>query len=451
MDQQISNSDNTNQSSPSGQNLKLPDYTTHDEFTQWILNSRANLCCLCCDSKIDYINPVGIQLLQGTEPSQFIGQKLEIFVDPAFGEMISLGLDAFIEEESGIPLKLITLNNNQIDVVMTVAALNTNDDGNPVYLVECNNITQLLQSSESARRREQRTTDILKTISDGVILTDGKGIITSTNPATEEIFGYKAHELVGKNISMLVPHQHQSNHDVYISNFHNTGKSNVVGRLRELRAMRKGGIEFPIEITISELIHEDGHHTFTSIFRDITERRRRDEKISHLAHHDALTGLPNRHLFEDRLDHALSQANREESTVALLFIDLDKFKPINDTLGHEAGDTVLKEIAQRLLNCSRVSDTVARVGGDEFVVILEPISHHDDAGRIAKSILEALTAPITKVAEDCHVGASIGIAIYPDNATDPQALMKCADETMYRVKNSGRNNYLYFEEDAPPT
>jgi len=451
MDQHPVNSASSDNSTSSNETIKLPDYAGHKDFTQWVLSSRANMCCLCRNGTIDYINPIGVHLLQGTEVSEFVGQKLETFVDPAYAELISLGLDAFAEEEAGIPLKLITLNNNRLDVVMTVAALPSEPSENAVFLVECNNITQLLQSSESARRREQRTANILQTISDGVLITDEMGTIQSTNPAAETIFGYKARELIGKNISMLVPEPHQSVHDAYLADFQKSGISNVVGNLRELIALHKDGIEFHIEITINELKQDDGRKTFTSIFRDVTERKRRDDQISHLAHHDALTGLPNRLLFEDRLEHALNQARRNKETVALLFIDLDKFKPINDTLGHEAGDAVLKEVARRLLNCSRASDTVARVGGDEFVVILAPISRRDGAGKVAKSMIKALMAPVVEVAQDCTIGASIGISIFPDDATDPQTLMSCADETMYRVKKAGRNNYLYFDDKSAST
>ncbi len=172
------------------------------------------------------------------------------------------------------------------------------------------------------------------------------------------------------------------------------------------------------------------------------EDQQREEQ--YLAHHDPLTQLPNRLLFHDRLNHALHQARRARHRVALLFLDLDRFKNVNDTLGHETGDGVLREVAQRLRDHIREGDTIARLGGDEFLIILEPIGEAAEAAAVARKFIESLAQPIKVGRFDLTVTGSIGIGIFPDDTTDPEGLMKCADIAMYQVKGSGRNGFLFY-------
>jgi diguanylate cyclase (GGDEF)-like protein len=172
--------------------------------------------------------------------------------------------------------------------------------------------------------------------------------------------------------------------------------------------------------------------------------------LRELAHHDQLTGLPNRTLLNDRMIHALKRVKRQGGRMAVLFVDLDKFKPINDTLGHEAGDAVLREVANRLIGCVRASDTVARVGGDEFVVVTEDIVQSIDAGMIAGKIIETLSRPITLGTHRCSVGVSIGIAIFPDDGNTMDEVAKAADSAMYQVKNSGRNSFRFYATTKNP-
>ena len=173
-------------------------------------------------------------------------------------------------------------------------------------------------------------------------------------------------------------------------------------------------------------------------------RKQAEERIRHLASYDELTGLPNRSMFHERLHHALAQAQRHSRPLAALFIDLDRFKNINDTLGHEAGDRVLKEVAERLRGCLRDSDTVGRLGGDEFVVLLEELPQLSDVAAVAQKILDAVARPFILAARDYHIGASIGISAFPEDGKDLQTLMKNADAAMYRAKEQGRNNYQFY-------
>ncbi|HEY4542411.1 MAG TPA: EAL domain-containing protein, partial [Noviherbaspirillum sp.] len=180
------------------------------------------------------------------------------------------------------------------------------------------------------------------------------------------------------------------------------------------------------------------------VMRDITERKRSAEQLAYLAHYDALTGLPNRALFQQKLEHAINVAERPGRTLELLFLDIDRFKQINDTLGHDAGDAVLKETAHRLRACLRESDTVARLAGDEFVVLVENVKEAQRGATIAEKILAAFSPPFSVAGTTIHVGTSIGIAASPHDAHEPTLLLKHADSAMYRAKQQGRNRYCYY-------
>ncbi|MGH8029987.1 MAG: putative bifunctional diguanylate cyclase/phosphodiesterase, partial [Arenimonas sp.] len=180
---------------------------------------------------------------------------------------------------------------------------------------------------------------------------------------------------------------------------------------------------------------------------DITDRKQAEQRIAHMAHHDALTGLPNRALLYDRIRQAIAQAHRAGTQLAVLFIDLDRFKTINDSLGHAVGDKLLQAVASRILACLREVDTVSRLGGDEFVIVLPGIHGASDASQVAAKILEALASAIAIGGQDLHAGASVGISLYPADGTDAETLMRNADTAMYHAKESGRGNFRYFTPD----
>lgn len=189
---------------------------------------------------------------------------------------------------------------------------------------------------------------------------------------------------------------------------------------------------------------ESGEHRAVGTLRDITQRRLAEERLAHLANYDHLTSLPNRYLFQERLQHALAQASRSGRSVALLFLDIDRFKWINDALGHAAGDRLLEQVAQRLSGLLRNSDTVARLGGDEFTIILENLDSGAQMTRVAEQILQAFSRKFQLGERDIAVSTSIGVALYPDDAADLETLLKCADAAMYRAKEQGRNGYHFY-------
>lgn len=298
------------------------------------------------------------------------------------------------------------------------------------------------RTQRDLRATETRIRSVMDNVGEGVIIIDEHGTIESVNPAAAEIFVYTAEEMVGQNVSMLMPEPYRSRHDSFIVNYMRTGKANVIGRRGiEFVAVRKGGDAFPMEIGVTEMRLEEGRF-FIGVVRDITERRAQSAALEYQALHDALTDLPNRSLLGDRLRQSVLRAQRNKDRIALLVMDLDRFKEINDTLGHHYGDLMLKQVARRVRDALRESDTVARLGGDEFAVLLST-SDKDHASQVADKILRSLERPIVIEGQALHVGASIGIAIYPDHGEDEMTLLRLADVAMYVAKRTNRGYLVY--------
>ena len=304
-------------------------------------------------------------------------------------------------------------------------------------------LTEHLRTARALRSREQRLEGIINTVADGIVTIDDKGDVQSFNAAAERMFKFKAEEIIGKNIRQLMPDSSDN------TTQDETGLEwqRILKLGSEIEGKRKDGQTFPMEMAIRELIQGD-QLSFTGVIRDISARKRAEDKIRHLAHHDALTGLPNRFLFGDRLDEAITRAHRHNSTLALMFLDLNKFKPINDTFGHAVGDKILIAIGERLKSTTRASDTVSRVGGDEFVVILEEVNSEDQVCKIAEKIISTINQPIEIDADQHSLSVSIGISIFPDHTKEADKLIHLADLAMYEAKRGSQKSYKIFESDS---
>ncbi len=288
-----------------------------------------------------------------------------------------------------------------------------------------------------------RARAVLDAAVEGIVTINERGIVESFNPAAEQMFHYEASEVIGRNVKMLMPEPYASEHDGYVGRYMSSGHARLIGN-RELIAVRKDGSRFPIEISLTE-IRVGKKRNFTGFVRDITERKLAEEHVRHLAHFDGLTDIPNRMFFYDRLGQAINLARRDRHKVALLYLDLDRFKNVNDSLGHDAGDELLKKVAARIRGVLRESDTVARVGGDEFAVILPSVAESGDAAEVVKKIIASLSRPfdLAGFSEPVRIGSSVGIAIYPSDGEDAGALVKAADSAMYNAKQVG-NSYRFY-------
>jgi diguanylate cyclase (GGDEF)-like protein/PAS domain S-box-containing protein len=269
--------------------------------------------------------------------------------------------------------------------------------------------------------------------------------INAWNPAAEAIFGFSAQEAVGKPLAELLAIEAE--------------RPAVLAMCSELLQAAEGGKSTLTNATRSgRAIHCDWYNTplvdsggtpvaFASLVQDVTERLNTERTIHYMAHHDALTGLPNRRLMQDRLNQAIMAARRKQRHVGVLYLDLDRFKVVNDTLGHDTGDFILKDVARRLVACVREGDTVSREGGDEFVMILPDLERPESARIVAEKIVNELARPMEIGGHEIHITPSIGISHYPNDATDVHQLLKHADNAMYQAKDAGRNTVRFFTND----
>jgi diguanylate cyclase (GGDEF)-like protein/PAS domain S-box-containing protein len=323
--------------------------------------------------------------------------------------------------------RYVTKSGDRIDVAVSVTALRSDDGAVTGFLHVGTDITAL-------RRQSAAITASM----DGIGILDARLEFTYANDSLAKLFGFPEPEsVIGRSLCDLYePHEQVR----FITNIVPLVQER--GRWRgEATGLRTDGVNFPQEISLTTM---GGGGGMVCVVRDITERTYAEEQIKHLAYHDALTNLPNRLLFKDRLTVALSHAQREGSRLAVLFLDLDRFKVINDSLGHNIGDQLLQAVAARVQACVRESDTVARLGGDEFTVLLPRLNRSDDAAPIAEKIIEAVRYPFHIEGREFFTTTSIGISLFPEDGTDAETLIKSADTAMYQAKELGRDNYQLF-------
>ncbi|MCB1772006.1 MAG: EAL domain-containing protein [Gammaproteobacteria bacterium] len=276
---------------------------------------------------------------------------------------------------------------------------------------------------------------------EAVMVTDNRNCIVQVNRAFERITGFAAEEAIGQTPKML-----RSGHQdaLFYSEFYRALEQQGEWR-GEIWNRRKNGDVYPQWLSVRIVRDDNGEvHRYVSVFADITDIKESERKLWQLAHHDALSQLPNRLMLGARLDHAVQRAHRHGERVALLFIDLDRFKNVNDSLGHQVGDELLKEVAGRLVSSVHEDDTVARLGGDEFVILLEDIPHANAALRVAERLLKRLGESLVVADRTLFVTASIGISLYPEDAETPDLLLQHADAAMYRAKALGRNRAAFY-------
>ncbi|MDA8127895.1 MAG: EAL domain-containing protein [Betaproteobacteria bacterium] len=311
-------------------------------------------------------------------------------------------------------------------------------------------VARLVRSERQSRETSTRLNDsesrihaVLDNVDEGIVTTSEDGTIELFNPGAERLFGVRREEALGRNVSKLMPEPFRSQYLAHVAHDLRSGKLHASGMGLEVMGLRRNGDVFPMDLRVSAF-YEGSRLHLIGVMRDITERRAIENKIRHMANHDALTGLPNRNLVQDRIKQAIARAQRSASHFAVLFIDLDQFKTINDSLGHNVGDQLLQTVAARVVVCLREEDTVSRQGGDEFIVLLDDLSSPEDAAVVARKILDALSAPAEVGGRVLSTSASIGIALYPADGHDVETLLKNSDTAMYYAKESGRNLYQFF-------
>ncbi len=313
-------------------------------------------------------------------------------------------------------------------------------DGRPAIVGTLLDITERRRAEAEIRK----LSSAVEKAADSIFITGADGTIEYVNPAFETITGYRREEAVGKTPRIVKSGKHDP---AFYRKFWGTLLRGEVYRDVFINRKKNGQLYYE-EVTITPLTDERGEIThYISAGKDITERMQTQERLHYLAHHDVLTDMPNRILFVERLKQALNRSQWHKRTLAVLFLDMDRFKLVNDTLGHEAGDRLLQALAARLHGCVREGDTVARFGGDEFAVFLDDVASPDDVAPLAQKFLEVLARPLTVDGHEFFITASIGISLYPNDGIDPQTLMKNADTAMYRAKQQGGNTCQFYQAE----
>ena len=387
-----------------------------------------------------YISP-SVERMRGYTMAEAMQQTLHEALTPASAQISQAGLDRAleaIETKKRIPDFRAELEQpcKQGGTVWTEVSFSgiENDAGEFVSFL---GVTRDISERKRAEL-DFHIAAIAFESQDSMIVIDSNKVILRVNAAFKQITGYDAQEAIGKTPRILRSDRHDEN--FYASIWEAVARTGAWHG--EIWHKRKNGQVYPEQATLTSVKGSDAQVThYVGVMRDITERKQLEEEVRLLAFFDTLTQLPNRRLFNDRLSQSLARAKREQASLALMFIDLDKFKPINDTHGHEAGDLVLQAVAKRIESCLRASDTAARVGGDEFLVLLPNLQTSADAAAVAEKIRLALEQPfVTPSGVTLPASASIGIAIFPGHAQTEQDLMRLGDRAMYEAKNAGGNS-----------
>jgi len=406
-----------------------------------LLHLVSSLVCTLTEDCITTINPEGVRMLAAPSIEDVLNLHFSELIAEDYRFLLEVGW-GLLAEEDVVPLKMRRFTGEIFDAELRVRPLDV--DNRRVFL-EVRDISKYVRSAQALREREERLQNILHSVAEGIVTITEDGKIETSNSAAEKMFQAPPRGLIGRNISTLVRSAESTNESLSSP----AAIFAAPGTVKESLGVRLDGSQFALEFVCNELKH-GRQKSFTAILRDISERKENEERIRKLAHHDSLTGLPNRNLLHDRMAQALARVRRHGGRLAILFVDLDKFKPINDKFGHKVGDYVLMEVAKRLLDSVRNSDTVARLGGDEFAVILEEVARPSEAAKVAEKIVAYLALPIETMDKTCSIGASVGVALYPDDGADLDDVVKAADLAMYRVKNAGRNGYRMYSELSDP-
>ena len=393
------------------------------------------------ERRIEYVNPA-FERHRGYSRREVIGQNVRVLQSGENAPELYAKLNEAIAHDRTFSGILINRRKNGTLYFeeLTITPLQDATGITTHYVATGRDVTERVQSQKELRKLSQAIEQSVSSI----IITDRHGHIEYVNPQFTRTTGYTSDEIVGEHLSKLK--SDRTSESRYRRLWHTIARGNVWEG--ELLNKKKSGEIYWDLVSISPVVDETGKIThFVSIQHDITRRKEMEHELNQLAYYDELTGLPNRSLLQDRFAQTVAYAQRHQRRCALLFLDLDRFKLINDSLGHSTGDGVLKIVGSRLAQCAREADTVCRYGGDEFIILLSELESPNEAGLTAERILTAVAGPIVAGENEFRLTASIGISVYPDDGTDLEILLRNGDAAMYRIKEQGRNGYRFYTDD----
>jgi diguanylate cyclase (GGDEF)-like protein/PAS domain S-box-containing protein len=423
-------------------------------------------------ARVTYLNPAAESMTGWTLASAAGKPVSEVFllVDPGTDEFVVPPLDEIArgQMQHSTPAHFALVDRRGVRLGIECRAVPMRDDAGCYAgaILVCRDVSRrraveialqntndsLLANSDALFEEKERAQVTLNSIGDAVICTNFRGQVSYLNIVAERMTGWLQAEASGAALDEIFPLVDAvDEHAIPCPTMQAIIEDRTVSLDSAGMLVRRGGSQLAVEVSASP-IHDRNGGVIGAVMvaHDVTAARELSSRLARLALHDTLTDLPNRSLFGERLTQAIENARINKSMAALLYVDLDRFKYINDSLGHAVGDKLLQSVAKRLLNCVRNSDTVSRQGGDEFVVVLAGIARLKDAMACADKILVAMDAPFLVGEHELRISASIGVAVFPDDAADADALLRCADFAMYQAKTDGRNNFKCFAPGAAP-
>ena len=419
--------------------------TENDEHHASLIDLAPDLIAICAiDGAIQVLNPAGCAILS-VEIDAAQLHSIRDYIHPDYTAIVDDNFGALLEQKRRTSMKMMAEDGREVDVDVAASVYEENEDGKPTQvMIVARDVTEKNRHYREVIEREEFMRTIMETTVDGLITINEMGVIDTANPAAERIFGYSEGALAGVNMSELVPStrgRRQSDSAAALKSLENDILESTSGR--EVTGLRKDGTSFPLEISMSDFKLRHRMH-YIAVVRDITERKKNEDKLKFLATRDPLTHLPNRYLFNERLVESARNVDDTGSKLAVLFIDMDNFKHINDAMGHSAGDVVLQLAGKRLESCVRNRDTIARLSGDEFTVILESVNEEEEVEAVATRMLKALSQPFHVDGQELYSSGSIGVIVYPDSCDNVDELLKNVYTASHHAKKQGRNNFQFY-------
>lgn len=401
-----------------------------------LIDIAPDMICLTRGGRIVMLNAAGADMLAVWPAGRVVGEVFSQFVHPDYKALADSDMAALIGERCRVPVKFTRADGSSFDAEVAVVLYREEGEDDAVMVV-ARDITERNRAIRAVLQREERLRQIMDAVAEGILSIDEQGLVESVNPAAQAIFGYSAEDLLGRPVARLLPELA----------FDGPLPASLLGVVRETDGRHKDGHALPIDLTINELKLAD-KKLYIAVAHDVTRRKEAEAHLRFLAGHDPLTGLPNRSLFQDRLAEAIVRANADGGQVAVLFVDLDGFKKVNDAMGHRVGDMVLQVVARRLEGCVRSQvDTVARLGGDEFTVIVPHVRDDQAVSALAEQILGHLFQPFHVEGREIYLSGSLGVALYPSHGEDIANVLRNVDMAAHQAKKLGGNNFQFFSSD----
>ncbi|MDA0305124.1 MAG: EAL domain-containing protein [Proteobacteria bacterium] len=405
-----------------------------------------DMICLCHADIITMINPAGADMLGAWPPESIIGRPFSDFVHPDFGDILGEKVEDLIAEKLRVPMMFQRPDGRTVDVEIAAMPYTEGEPGKgAAVMLMARDVSERNRALKTAAARENHIRKIMDTVVDGIVTFDRRGVIGTINPAAEKTFGYRSGELLGRNIRILMEMPPAPEPESFVADKESNEMPWLLHGDGEVEGRRLDGSIFPVEFNVGEL-REGERLIYIGALRDITERKEHEQRLNYLATRDPLTRLPNRNLFNERLEEAVTRADERAGKFAVLFIDLDQFKNINDAMGHITGDLVLQAVGARLEEFVAEDDTVAHMSGDEFPIILDNIEGRAEAEKKAGEILKLLAEPFTIEGKEIFTTGSIGIVLYPDSADSIADLMRNVDTAASHAKKQGRDTFQFYSE-----